>query len=216
MVLERILGPGALPMDSEFHCENCGAALPRRFRHSRMIVCPSCGSTSVLKDEAFRLAGTGGVMQDAPSLVALGVEMLAGSQRVTPIGHARFDYGRGWWDEYWCLQGRGDSRGCWLSVDEGDYALEWPVDEDLWPPERNLTLGQRVTVDMRPYTVTEAENATCIAVRGEFPEELTVGETHLYYDLSAPGAGLATYEVWEGGRGWTSGVWIDPWDVRAA
>ena len=202
-------------MDSEFHCENCGAALPRRFAHSRMIACLNCGSTSVLKDEAFRLAGSGGVMQDAPSLVTLGVEIRAGAHHVTPVGHARFDYGRGWWDEYWCLQGRGDSTGCWLSVDEGDYALEWPVAEDRWPRARNLSLGQGVTLGDRKFTVTEAENAKCIAVRGEFPEELAVGETHLYYDLSAPGAALATYEVWDGGRGWTSGFWIDPWDVGA-
>lgn len=180
-----------------------------------MIACTSCGSTSVLKDEAFHLAGSGGVMQDAPSLVALGAELRAGPLHVMPVGHARFDYGRGWWDEYWCME-FGSGRGCWLSVDEGDYALEWPLDEAQWPRARNLSLGQGVTVGDRKYTVTEAENAKCIAVRGEFPEELTVGETHLYYDLSSPGAGLATYEVWNGGRGWTSGFWIDPWLVRAA
>ena len=183
-------------MDSDFHCENCGAELPRRFRHSRMIACTHCGSTSVLKDEAFRLAGSGGVMQDAPSLVVLGAEMRAGTFYLAPVGHARFSYGRGWWDEYWCV--------------------EWPLDEERWPRARNLSLGQGLTVGDRKFTVTEAENATCIAVRGEFPEELAVGETHLYYDLSAPGAGLATFEVWDGGRGWNTGFWIDPWDVRAA
>ena len=198
----------------EFQCGNCGALLPLHFANARMVACTSCGSTSVLRDAAFELAGSGGVMQDAPSLVRLGEAVRAGGLRLTPTGHARFSYGAGWWDEYWCID-RASGRPCWLSVDEGDYAVEWPLPEDLWPAERNLSLGQAVTLGDTAFIVTEAENATCVAVRGEFPEVLEVDETHLYFDLSARGGGLATYEVWEGGRGWTAGHWIDPWEVRA-
>lgn len=180
-----------------------------------MIACLNCGSTSVLRDEAFRLAGSGGVMQNAKSLVSLGQTLRVRGLHLTPMGHARFSYGRGWWDEYWCPEGAGDT-GYWLSVDEGDYAAERLLPETEWPRARNLTLGQTVTVAGVEFTVTEAENATCLAVRGEFPEELEVGETHLYYDLTGPGGQMATYEVWDGGRGWTRGSWIDPWDVRAA
>ena len=215
MVSRRIRVGGDLTMAGEFHCENCGAELPRRFRYSRMIVCSSCGSTSVLRDEAFRLAGSGGVMQEAESLVALGRTLRVGGLRLTPAGHARFSYGRGWWDEYWCPESAGKT-GYWLSVDEGDYAVERPLPETDWPRARNLRLGQSLTVNGIEFTVTEAENATCLAVRGEFPEEIVPGETHLYYDLSAPGGALATFESWDGGRGWTLGDWVDPWDVRAA
>ena len=198
----------------DFTCANCGAALPRRFAQSRMIVCPQCSSTSVLRDEAFKLAGSGGVMQDAPSLVRLDQPLRLGGLRVTPVGHARFSYGRGWWDEYWCLTQSRD--GCWLSVDEGDYAIEWPLDPVDWPRARNLVLGQSVTVKETKFVVSEAENATCLAVRGEFPEELSTGETHLYYDLTGPAGEIATFEAWDGGRSWTIGNWFDPWDVSAA
>lgn len=201
--------------EGQFHCGNCGAELPLRFRHTRMVACTHCGSTSVLKDHAFELAGSGGVMQDAPSLVELDAEMLVGTRRLIPVGHARFDYGRGWWDEYWCI-GSGSLGGCWLSVDEGDYAVEWPVPESRWPEARSLSLGRSIEMDARHYIVTEAESATCVAVRGAFPEVLDVGETHLYYDLSSHDGGLATYELWDGGRAWTAGRWVDPWDVRAA
>ena len=62
----------------------------------------------------------------------------------------------------------------------------------------------------------EAETATCQAVRGEFPEELEIGETHLYFDLSGTDGGIATFETWDGGEAWTIGRWIDPWDVQSA
>lgn len=199
--------------EERFQCGNCGADLPLRFRHSRMIACTNCGSTSVLRDRGFELAGTAGVMQDAPSLVELDRPLRAGGLRVTPVGHARFSYGRGWWDEYWCMKGA-SGEGCWLSVDEGDYAFERPLAEAHWPPERNLSLGQSVTLRGTTFRVNEAENATCLAVRGEFPEVLEIGETHLYFDLAARGGQLATYEVWDGGRGWTLGYWIDPWELR--
>lgn len=196
----------------DFNCGNCGAELPRHFRHSRMIACQHCGSTSVLRDDAFELAGEGGIMQDAPSLIELGQMVRVDGERLTPIGHARFSYGRGWWDEFWCMEARSD-QGVWLSVDEGDYALERDLTERDWPSERNLSLGQSVMVNGLDFTVTEAENATCLAVRGEFPEVLEVGETHLYFDLSSGTGGLATYELWDGGRSWSVGRWVDPWDV---
>ena len=77
-----------------------------------------------------------------------------------------------------------------------------------------LEEGRLLTLRDTRFMVTEAENATCLAVRGELPEELAVGETHLYFDLAAKGGQLATYEVWDGGRDWTIGHWSDPWDVH--
>lgn len=197
------------------NCGNCGAELPWRFQHSRMITCPQCGTTSVLRDKGFELAGSGGVMQDAPSLVTLGDALRVGSTRLTPVGHARFGYGRGWWDEYWCIVSGGDS-GCWLSVDEGDYAIEYPLAESRWPNVGKLALGQTLEISGTRFIVTEAESATCLAIRGEFPEELILGETHLYYDLSGPAGEIVTFEVWDDGRSWTIGNWVDPWDVHAA
>lgn len=201
--------------DNGFNCGNCGAELPLRFRHARMMACTHCGSASVLRDRAFELAGTGGVMDEAPSLIHLDREVIVRGLHLIPVGHARFDYGRGWWDEYWCLRGGTGEDGCWLSVDEGDYALEWPLEQSDWPDERTLALNQSVTIRNTDFIVTEAESATCLAVRGAFPEVLDVGEAHLYFDLSAQGGGLATYETWEGGRGWSLGTWVDPWEVRS-
>ncbi len=195
-----------------FQCSNCGAELPRRFSHAKMITCTHCGTTSLLRDAVWELAGEGGFMQDAPSLVQLGQHVEIEGLHLMPVGHARFSYGRGWWDEYWCLDDEG--KGRWLSADEGDYALEVPLARADWPGNFRSRIGTAVTIRGEEFRVTEAETATCLAVRGEFPEELEVGEAHLYFDLAGPEGQIATYEKWDGGEAWTRGVWIDPWDVR--
>ena len=199
---------------SEHICENCGAALPRRLETARMATCDHCGTTSVLKDGVFQKAGHGGDLHAGPALVEIGREIRADGLFLLPVGQAQFDYGRGVWDEFWCIDDTGE--GWWLSADEGDYALERVLPEADWPRGFTPRLGAEVRVRGWPLTVTEAETATCRAVRGEFPEALALGETHLYFDLSGPANEIATYERWDGGEGWTFGTWIDPWKVSAA
>ncbi len=197
------------------NCGNCGAELPARLATARMVTCDHCGTTSVLRDTAFEVAGTGGEMLDAPSLVRLGEHVNVGGLHLLPVGHARFSYGRGWWDEYWCVDGTGKD-GLWLSADEGDYALERNLPREHWPRNPRLTIGAKVHLRGDLFTVTEAETAECMAVRGEFPEELDVGESHLYFDLTGPDGRMATCERWDGGEGWSMGEWVDPWEVTAA
>ena len=192
-------------------CENCGAALPERFGHARMVTCGHCGATSVLKDEVFRLVGEGGVIREAPSLIRLNEEVLVEGRPYLPVGQAQFDYGRGWWDEFWCLDGEGI--GHWLSADEGDYALETALPAALLPKQFRPKLGAEVEIDGTPFRVTEAETARCIAVSGALPEVLEVGESHLYFDLTGPRGEIATHERWDTGEAWSIGRWIDPWEV---
>lgn len=193
------------------NCGNCGAELPGRLQHARMITCTYCGTTSVLRDSVFETAGSGGEMAEAPSLVALGQALRVDGLEILPVGHARFSYGRGWWDEYWCIDPAGV--GLWLSADEGDYAVERNLAAEFYPKGFRPSLGNSVEIRGYTYTVTEAETGTCLAVRGEFPEELEVGEAHLYFDLSGPDGQMATYEKWDGGESWSFGTWVDPWDV---
>ena len=87
------------------NCSNCGAGIERRNTASRVVACGYCDTTQMFVDDAWQNAGTQGVMQDAPSLFHLGQDMIVEGRRITPIGHARFSYGRGWWDEFWCEAG---------------------------------------------------------------------------------------------------------------
>ena len=195
------------------NCANCGAEIERRNSATRLVACPYCDTTQMFVDDAFQLAGQQGVMQDVPTLFHLGQPVVVDGITLTPIGHARFSYGRGWWDEFWCDAGH---RTLWVSVDEGDVAIESPVPEDERPSGFVAQRGAEATLGDVRYRVTETETAECIAVRGEFPEMLSVGEKHAYFDLSGPGGEIVTLEQWEGNSDWYRGRWVDPWDVKAA
>ena len=145
-------------------------------------------------------------------MVEIGVQIEVSGQLYLPVGQAQFDYGRGWWDEFWCIDAQG--KGYWLSVDEGDYALERTLPRSAWPKEFRPALGATTEINGIAFRVTEAETATCSAVRGEFPEALAVGEAHLYFDLTGLDGEVATCERWDGGEAWSIGSWIDAWDVR--
>lgn len=194
-------------------CENCGAEVDRRIRSSKLVACTHCDTTLMLTDEGFRKAGQQGVMRDAPSLLQLGRTVRIDGASVTPVGQARFSYGRGWWDEFWCDAG---DEMVWVSVDEGDYAIERPLEEGRRPRRFEGKLGEHVDLFGVDFTVTEAETGECVALRGEFPEALRVGEKHLFFDLSGRNGELITVERWEGEEAWFVGHWIDPWRVSEA
>ena len=199
-------------MTKTFNCPNCGAGLTARLALTRMVDCPHCDSTVVLDGDALRAAGRRGVMLDAPSLLAIGQAVEIAGRAVTPLGHARFSYGPGWWDEFWCDDG---DDGVWVSVDEGDVVIERPIPE--FRPQRPArpAPGHEVEYGDEIYAATEAETAECVALRGEWPEEQTVGERHDYVNYLGRGGLMLSLEYWPGGETWTAGRWVDPFAVRA-
>jgi len=199
-------------MADTFNCPNCGGELSRKVAQSKMVACPYCESTVLLEDEVVKLAGKGGVMADEPSLFVLGRAVEYQGNSFMPIGQARFSYANGWWDEFWALDGKGD--GVWISVDEGDIAIQ-RRDRDAEPiNEANLKLGARVSLDGELFRVTEVDSATCEALRGEFPEEISLGDTYRYYNLSGPRGRIVSLEYDEDGMTASEGEWIDPYEVR--
>lgn len=199
-------------MRDGFNCPNCGAELSRRVARSKMVACEFCESTVLLEDDVVRLAGKQGVMAEEPSLFELGRTVTYQGQSFMPIGKARFAYSNGWWDEFWALDGEGD--GVWISVDEGDIAIEERYQTDARVAESDLVLGRSVEFEGEVFRVTEADTGVCQALRGEFPEEMSVGDTYRYYHLSGPKGRLVTLEFEDGEMYVTEGHWIDPFEVR--
>ena len=194
-------------------CPNCGADLPETLTRAKMVACAYCESTVLLEDEALRLAGEKGVMAQEPSLFVLGREIRYRAESWLPVGQARFSYGTGWWDEFWAVNGAGE--GVWVSVDEGEIAVEVPWDIDVPLSPKRLRLGAQVALGGERFTVTEADSATCVALRGEFPEALHVGQGYDYWHLSGPLGRLVTLEYSDGEFAASEGVWVDPWLIRS-
>lgn len=197
------------------HCPKCGVALGPRIKTLKMVSCDHCGTTSVLVDAQLRAAGRSGVMHTGPSLVMLGQDFRIRGQSYRPRGHARFSYGRGEWDEFWCEDDSGG--GVWLSVDEGDVVLQHPLPRFEAPTAQGpFRTGMEILAGTEPFTVTEVEQARCIALRGSFPEELSVDQTYHFANSTSERGSLLSGEGGPQGWIWFLGDWVDPFEVIPA
>ncbi len=199
-----------------YNCPACGGPLSPHFRYTKMITCPQCGNGLFLEDQAVKLAGVKSVMAEYPSLLELYREFKYRKWRFQPIGHARFDYGQGFWDEWWVMDSK-TGEGSWVSVDEGDYAIEQPV---ALPPQHNIMLpelipGRSLRLMGENLLVTERGTATCQGVEGEFPELLKPGDQYQYVHLSGDKGRLFTLEIEDGNIECHEGKWVDPFEVEA-
>lgn len=178
-----------------------------------MLTCDGCATTLFVKDSALLSAGHAGDMHAGPQLFGLGDCVRFGKTRVTLLGHARFSYGRGWWDEYWGTDARGE--GVWVSVDEGDIVLQRPLPRDERPMiGRTAKLGSLTMFRGEELHVTERDSATCIAVRGSFDEMLAIGETYQFVNLEGSGGMMLSGEFSEAGPAWFIGSWFDPFEIE--
>ena len=177
-----------------------------------MVNCEFCGSSVVLDDEVLRKAGEAGEMLDAPELIGLGRSVWLPRGVFTATGHVRYDYGRGFWDEY---HGTQDGDLVWVSVDEGDVVVQYPVDGP--PPDRSaFRLGRAIDLNGLRFRCTEVDDAVAVAFRGQLPEPVAIGDRHLYANFAGPGGRIASAELWDGGAALFVGEWVDPFDVRPA
>ncbi|GIT90324.1 hypothetical protein JANAI62_01930 [Jannaschia pagri] len=184
--------------------------------HARMVNCEFCGSSVVLEDAVLRKAGEAGEMLEAPELIGIGVPVELGSHGAfVASGHVRYDYGRGHWDEYHGTLGTTGGLA-WVSVDEGDVVLQREVPPSRMPQggREVFRLGAEVSSNGVFYACSEVSNAKAIAFRGQLPEPVAIGDTHLFANFSGPRGAFLSGEIWDGGIAWFAGHWIDPFDVR--
>jgi hypothetical protein len=195
------------------NCPSCGGEVPHNLQYAKLVVCPTCTTSLFLEDDAVRNAGERSALVDEPSIFSLGVPFTWRSTTYVPHGRIRYDYGRGFWDEWWVTSNTGEA--VWMSVDEGDIAIEKPLAlEGAAPPFNALSRGGSVKVGDDSLTVTEKSTATCIGFEGELPEVVVAGEKHDYVHLSGPGGLLLTVEYPERETLVFRGEWIDPFEIE--
>lgn len=202
-------------MDSsafDINCPVCGAAVPARLRHSKLVVCDYCQTSLFLEDEAVKHAGVKSVLTQEPSILSLGKRFKYRNWSFEPIGKIRFDYGDGFWEEWWVALDSGANK--WISIDEGDIAVEAPLEVKGHAPAFDaLQVGQTIGIAGQKLTVTEKNRATCVGMAGELPEVIFPGDFHDYVHFSGPRGLLVTGEYFEGKVEFFRGVWVDPFDV---
>ncbi|MEZ5668104.1 MAG: DUF4178 domain-containing protein [Alphaproteobacteria bacterium] len=196
----------------QFNCPNCGAALKASLRYAKQVACDHCDSMVMLEDAVVRLAGKQGVMADMPSLLTLHEPFAYQGKTYTPVGHIRFDYAHGFWDEWWAETADG---ACWISVDEGDIAIEEPLELSRPVDPAALAVGATVRVNAGEFLITEAGEAVCRAVRGEIPEAIAPGDRFAYWHLSGADGALVTLEAEGAEVTATRGRWLNPYAIAA-
>lgn len=195
------------------HCPNCGDLVSPVISSVKMITCNSCTTTLLLEDAGLRLAGEQGVLHDVPMLFGVGDVLRIGTQDYETLGHARFSYGRGTWDEFWVSDASG--MPFWISVDEGDLIVQRRLLRSQWPKyDGYLRLGNRVQYEGDEYRVSEVGTGTCIGLKGSFGHQLTVGESYRFLNLQGENGGVLSAEIEGPQYEWFLGDWIDPFEVE--
>ena len=201
------------PIMAVLNCPNCGYDLESRFAAAKMTTCASCQTTLFLESGHVRDAGSSGEMHDAPLLFQVGQSVSTNAETYNIIGHARFSYGPGWWDEFFAVMQDGEE--VWISVDEGDVIVQRLLPRDAAPSiTKPPKLGAYVTTRMDNYRVTETDTATCVALRGEFPEIIKIGMTYLYVNCQGDDDILLSGEFSTGAPDWYTGVWLDQYNLK--
>jgi hypothetical protein len=200
----------------ELNCPQCGYPLPIYFLYTKLIECSICRSNIFLGDEVAKVVGTSSVLSPEPSIIQFYTPFTYKGEFFVPIGRVRYGYGRGFWEE-WFLR-RDDGDGWWLSIDEGDFALEREEDISTLKDFASSTFNipnLRVGRFIDDYIISEVATGRCEGFEGELPKNIKIGLRHDYVHLSGEGGELLTVEKDESGEiSLYRGRWIDPFLIK--
>jgi len=197
-------------VDKNINCPQCGYSLSLYFAYAKIAQCKSCKSTIFLEDKGARLAGASSVLAPEISLIKLNQSFKYKSHNYLPLGMIRYSYGRGFWEEWWLKDDKGEEY--WLCVDDGDMVLEKPIISTY-----NIYFFEKLTLNKSirgGWVVSELGTATCEGFVGILPKIVKKGSTYQYAHLSGDKAKLRTIERIENNNLEVfEGVWISPFDI---
>jgi len=163
-------------------CPSCGAPVVFKSASSILAVCDYCQSTLVRHDQALEDIGKMASLVEDRSPLQLGAEGSYKGVHFALIGRIQVKYGQGTWNEWHLLFD--DMRTGWLSEAGGEYVLTFArYVEDRLPEVSELKFGQRFVLASQTWTVSNIENAECIAGQGELPFKVGAGYPVVAVDL---------------------------------
>ncbi len=176
-------------------CPSCGAPVVFKSASSIFAVCEYCQSTLVRHDQALEDIGKMAALVEDRSPLQLGSEGSYKGVHFALIGRIQIKYSQGIWNEWHLMFD--DMRTGWLSEAAGEYVLTFArhVDEAL-PRFDDLKIAQRFVLASQTWTVSNIEQAECIAGQGELPFKVGGGYPVSAVDLRN-GANFATLDYSE-------------------
>lgn len=176
-------------------CPSCGAPVVFQSASSVFGVCAYCQSTLVRHDQALEDIGKMAALVEDRSPLQLGAEGAYKGVHFALIGRIQIKYSQGLWNEWHLLFD--DMRTGWLSEAGGEYVLTFAeFVADALPQFAELKVGQRFVLASRTWTVSNIENAECVAGQGELPFKVGAGYPVAAVDLRN-GANFATLDYSE-------------------
>ena len=180
------------------NCPSCGAPVNFRSSASAYAVCEFCRSTLLRDGEDLKNLGRMADLLDDPTLIQIGTEGTFRGLHFGVIGRIQLKHESGLWNEWHILFD--DGRSSWLSEASGEFVVssQVPVSEPI-PEFAALAPEMQVNIAGRYFTVTDLEQARCIAGQGELPFKVGAGYPVNTVDLrgGAGGGGFATLDYSE-------------------
>lgn len=163
-------------------CPSCGAPVVFKSAASVFAVCEYCQSTLVRHDQALEDIGKMAALVEDRSPLQLGAEGSYKGVHFALIGRIQLKYSQGIWNEWHLMFD--DMRNGWLSEAGGEYVLTFAqyVEEAL-PKFSELKIAQRLVLASQAWTVSNIEEAVCIAGQGELPFKVGAGYPVATVDL---------------------------------
>lgn len=180
-------------------CPSCGAPVVFKSASSVFAVCEYCQSTLVRHDQALEDIGKMAALVEDRSPLQLGAEGSYKGVHFALIGRIQIKYSQGYWNEWHLLFD--DMRTGWLSEAGGEYVLTFAqFVPDRLPEFGELKVGQRFVLASQTWTVSNIEQAECVAGQGELPFKVGAGYPVAAVDLrngANSGANFATLDYSE-------------------
>lgn len=180
-------------------CPSCGAPVVFKSASSVFAVCEYCQSTLVRHDQALEDIGKMAALVEDRSPLQLGAEGSYKGFHFALIGRIQIKYSQGYWNEWHLLFD--DMRTGWLSEAGGEYVLTFAqFVPDRLPEFGELKVGQRFVLASQTWTVSNIEQAECVAGQGELPFKVGAGYPVAAVDLrngANSGANFATLDYSE-------------------
>ena len=206
-------------------CPNCGAPVEFASAASASAVCGSCRSTLLRDGETLQRIGVSAELFDDYSPLQLGASGRYQGAAFTLIGRQQLGDESSCWNEWHVLFDAGDgnplvnpatssdpdsgnSRGAWLSEDNGAYVMAFDAPlPGAAPAPAELRAGEQLQLGGATWSVASVVRARVQAAEGELPRPPRLGGPEFTLaDLRNTADEVATLDWRDPGRvGWSLG-----------